>query len=151
MLDCTSTESTLTCNSHCLLETLKAILLRVRESFASVASSAGPCRMIALNVHLDFLPLYASVSAVKSTYLFAYILARHGHLREVYLWLSTLGAAHFALGSAITRHAVDAEAMSLRQARVAALLGDAALHARCILFYGVARGLLGELWPLEVR
>lgn len=116
--------------------------LRPCNSTSKMSSSTPkPTSSSSSSIRIVFRPSYSVQSAVLSSVLFMEIYRRAARLRDLYLWLSTMGAAHFALGAHDDEHAVSAAAMSLKQARVAYQLRDFGLYARCLMYHALARAL----------
>ena len=100
--------------------------------------------VVRLRLHIDLLPLYPMHSAVMWNGYIKYLIARHGRLKEIYLWISSLGAAHSALGIHDRAHAEKAELTAHEQAKLARLLGDDALQARCLVYVAIAQTHQGD-------
>ncbi|XP_005102475.1 uncharacterized protein LOC101850969 [Aplysia californica] len=73
------------------------------------------------------------------------LLNKHITLEEGFAWLSTLGGAHSALGEVFSQHAEQAGKISKKQLKVAMLLGNEQMIARCFVFWSWSLMQRGEL------
>jgi hypothetical protein len=73
-------------------------------------------------------------AALWWSYKVTLVLLRHKSLWELNNWLSTLGGAHAALGDGSAAHAREAELLAHKQLRLAQLMQDRLMAARCKLY-----------------
>jgi hypothetical protein len=112
-----------------------------------------------IEIRIQYLPKYALNGLWTWSARLGQLLLRHGQLREIYLWISSLGAAHSALATSISRssdpesreaqslareHAENAEKKATSQACIAYQLGDEGLVGRCLVYVAIARALKGK-------
>lgn len=85
---------------HVCSETITVL----RRSFEQLRghSTAAPTAL-AFHLHIDFIPMYNLDSLWLWSVRLLSLAAQKGRLREIYLWVSSIGAAHSALATSLAR------------------------------------------------